>query len=72
MYTYRSVGKLIVAKERHEKYDEVSLRKMFHELSFLLTSSLGKGFSGSQLTYMRVFYLWFRHFPVVPAKNEVV
>lgn len=70
LYTYWYVGKLIVAKERHEKYDEISGRQMLYELSHQLTVCLGKGFSRSQLTYMRVFYLRFRHFQAIPAKKR--
>lgn len=70
LYTYWCVGKLIVATERHEKYDESSVRQMLLDLSQQLTTSLGKGFSRSQLTYMRVFYLRFRRFEAVPAKKR--
>ena len=70
LYTYWCVGKLIVAKERHEKYDEISVRQMLDELSQQLTICLGKGFSRSQLTYMRLFYLRFRHFQSLPAKKR--
>jgi predicted nuclease of restriction endonuclease-like (RecB) superfamily len=70
LYTYWCVGKLIVIKERHEKYDDISLRQMLQEISLQLTTALGKGFSRSQLTYMRVFYLRFRYFEAVPAKKR--
>lgn len=70
LYTYWCVGKLIVAKERYEKYDEVSVRQMLQELSQQLTIYLGKGFSRSQLTYMRLFYLRFRYLPPISVKKK--
>lgn len=59
LLTYWNVGKLIVDKEHSEKYDETSVRNMLLDISKELTRDLGKGFSRSQLTYMRLFYLRF-------------
>jgi predicted nuclease of restriction endonuclease-like (RecB) superfamily len=64
--TYWLVGKLLVEKERSERYDELSVRQMLVEVSKVLTRDLGKGFSRSQLTYMRLFYL---KFPVFVEKK---
>lgn len=59
LLTYWNVGKLIVDEEHSEKYDETSVRNMLLDISKELTRDLGKGFSRSQLTYMRLFYLRF-------------
>ena len=63
LYTYWNIGRLIVAKERDKQYDEPSVRQLLISLSKDLTIELGKGFSRSQLTYMRLFYLHFQTFP---------
>jgi hypothetical protein len=67
LYTYWQVGKLIHETELHEKLDDTSVRQMLIELSKELTRDLGKGFSRSQLTYMRLFYL---KFPVFNIQNN--
>ncbi len=59
LLTYWNVGRLIVAKEKQEKFDDISLREMFIDLSKELTRELGKGFSRSNLFAMRSFYLHF-------------
>jgi len=63
LYTYWNIGKLIVSKEQDKQYDESSVRQLLISLSKDLTRELGKGFSRSQLTYMRLFYLYFQTFP---------
>ncbi|MCW3117536.1 MAG: hypothetical protein JWM28_1618 [Chitinophagaceae bacterium] len=70
LLTYWNVGRLIVAKEHSEKYDETSVRNMLLDISKELTGDLGKGFSRSQLTYMRLFFL---RFPIFrsPGKTGV-
>ncbi len=60
LLTYWNVGKLIVDKEHSEQYDETSVRNMLLDISKELTRDLGKGFSRSQLTYMRLFFLRFQ------------
>ncbi|MDO8994078.1 YhcG family protein [Daejeonella sp.] len=70
LQTYWTVGKLIVQKEHSEKYDEVSVRQMLIDLSKDLTKELGKGFSRSQLTYMRLFYQRFKAFQTVSGKSR--
>ena len=59
LFTYWNVGRLIVQKENSEQYDETSVRNMLLAISKELTRDLGKGFSRSQLTYMRLFFLRF-------------
>ncbi len=59
LLTYWKVGRLIVDKESSEQYDETSVRNMLLDVSKELTRDLGKGFSRSQLTYMRLFFLRF-------------
>ncbi|MGL5889084.1 MAG: PDDEXK nuclease domain-containing protein [Bacteroidia bacterium] len=68
LYTYWATGKLIVEKEVEFEYDEQSVRDMLVDLSQILTYELGKGFSRSQLTYMRLFYLTFSQFGELPAR----
>lgn len=60
LLTYWNVGRLIVGKEYSEQYDETSIRNMLLDISKELTRDLGKGFSRSQLTYMRLFFLRFK------------
>lgn len=60
LLTYWNVGRLIVDKEHSEQYDETSVRNMLLDISKELTRDLGKGFSRSQLTYMRLFFLRFK------------
>lgn len=54
---YWNIGKLIHEKEKNLKVSEQSIRQLIIELSKELTLSLGKGFSRSNLTYMRLFYI---------------
>lgn len=54
---YWNIGKLIHEKEKNLKASEQSIRQLIIELSKELTFSLGKGFSRSNLTYMRLFYI---------------
>lgn len=65
LQTYWAVGRLIVKKEKAEKYDEGSLRQLFVGLSKELTIRLGKGFSRSNLFAMRNFHLRFTLPPTV-------
>jgi len=62
LYTYWNIGRLIVSKEQDKQYDELSVKQLLISLSKDLTRELGKGFSRSQLTYMRLFYLHFQTF----------
>ena len=62
LYTYWNIGKLIVSKEQDKQHDEFSVKQLLISLSKDLTRELGKGFSRSQLTYMRLFYLNFQTF----------
>lgn len=55
--TYWSIGKLIIEKENNSGSTEKSSRQLIIELSKELTVSIGKGFSRSNLTYMRLFYI---------------
>ncbi len=67
LYTYWQVGKLINEAEQRDKLNDTSVRQMLIDLSKELTIDLGKGFSRSQLTYMRLFYL---KFPVFTLTNN--
>lgn len=57
LITYWSIGKLIFEKENKPDSTEKSSRQLIIELSKELTISIGKGFSRSNLTYMRLFYI---------------
>lgn len=61
LFTYWHVGRLIVERETHDKNDEHSVREMMIVLSKELTRQLGKGFSRSNLVYMRLFYLRYKY-----------
>jgi predicted nuclease of restriction endonuclease-like (RecB) superfamily len=67
LVTYWTIGKLIVEKEKQSRFDDLSLRKMLIEISRELSRDLGKGFSRSQLVYMRLFYL---RFPGLTVSNQ--
>jgi len=67
LLTYWNVGRLIVQKENSQQYDETSVRNMLLAISKELTRDLGKGFSRSQLTYMRLFFL---RFPLFQASGK--
>lgn len=57
LITYWSIGKLIFEKENKPDSTEKSSRQLIIELSKELTISIGKGFSRSNLNYMRLFYI---------------
>ncbi len=59
LHTYWHAGRLITEKEKEEKYDETALRQMLPDVSKELSHHLGKGFSRSNLFYMRRFFLVF-------------
>lgn len=61
LFTYWHVGRLIVEKEIADNIDEQSARQLILELSKELTRQLGKGFSRSNLVYMRLFYLQYKY-----------
>lgn len=57
LFTYWHVGRLIIEKETIDNIDEHSSRQLIIELSQELTTHVGKGFSRSNLIYMRLFFL---------------
>lgn len=57
--TYWNIGKFIVALEEVEQLEDRSLRVLIADLSKQLKSEVGKGYSRSNLTYMRLFYQYF-------------
>jgi predicted nuclease of restriction endonuclease-like (RecB) superfamily len=59
LYTYWNIGQFIVALEQQEKYDDISTRQLLIDLSAILTTKIGSGFSRNQLTYMRLFHIRF-------------
>ena len=54
---YWQIGKLIVQTEQNARADEQSTRNLIIDLSKELSSHLGRGYSRSNLTYMRLFYI---------------
>lgn len=57
LLTYWEIGKLIVSRETKRNIDQKSSRALILELSKVLSIQIGKGFSRSNLTYMRLFFL---------------
>ncbi len=70
LLTYWNVGRLIVEKEGNEKYDEQGLRQMLLDISKELTRDLGKGFSRTNLFYMRSFFLSFAGIQTVSEQKN--
>ena len=54
---YWKIGEVIVAKEKQRSLDMTSSRKIILELSKILSKEIGKGYSRSNLFYMRSFYM---------------
>jgi len=59
LFTYWKVGRLIVNLEQKKSTDKTNMTTIILELSKLLTQSLGRGFSRSNMTYMRLFYIYY-------------
>ncbi len=57
LLTYWEIGKLISVKETENNIDVKSSRVLILELSKILRNEIGKGFSRSNLTYMRLLFL---------------
>ncbi|MEM9990965.1 MAG: DUF1016 N-terminal domain-containing protein [Bacteroidota bacterium] len=55
--TYWEVGRLIITRESENNIDQKSSRTLILELSKMLSAQIGKGFSRSNLTHMRLFYI---------------
>jgi len=68
LLTYWEIGKAIVEKEKTNNFDNRSSRQIILELSRLLSKELGKGFSRSNLFYMRNFYLSFPNVQTVSGQ----
>ena len=56
LFTYRNVGKIIVEHEQENKDRADYGKQTLKELSKELTKEFGKGFSVSNLQFMRRFY----------------
>lgn len=70
LFTYWHVGRLIVEKETTDNIDEQSSRQLIQELSKELSIQIGKGFSRSNLTYMRLFFLKYNGQTLSDQKNN--
>lgn len=57
LLTYWEIGRLIVDRETEKNIDQKSSRVLILELSKILTIQIGKGYSRSNLTYMRLFFV---------------
>lgn len=55
--TYWQIGKEIISTEQKNKVDEDTSRKIILKLSKILTNEIGRGFSRSNLFYMRKLYI---------------
>ena len=70
LLTYWNVGRLIVEKEGSDMYDERALRQMLLDISKELTRDLGKGFSRTNLFYMRSFFITFQGVQTVSEQGN--
>ncbi len=59
LLTYWEIGKKVIEKEQEKQIDSQSSRKLIAALSKQLTFHAGKGYNRSNLTYMRLFYLYY-------------
>ena len=66
--TYWNIGKYIVEFEQDGSAKAKYGEKLLVNLSKDLTTRLGKGFSKSNLFYMRLFYMRLQIFQTVPGK----
>ena len=60
LWVYWEIGKRIINLEEENNIDNQSSRLLINDLSKKLTIRLGKGYSRSNLTYMRLFYLSYK------------
>jgi predicted nuclease of restriction endonuclease-like (RecB) superfamily len=70
LFTYWHVGRLIVEQEVKDKNNEQSTREMMIVLSKELTREVGRGFSRSNLVYMRLFYLNYKFVRTVSGQVQ--
>jgi hypothetical protein len=59
VHTHWLIGKAIIEREQTDNMDEKTSRTLITELSKALTLEIGKGFSRSNLTYMRLLYIYY-------------
>ena len=82
---YWNIGRIIVNNERTSGLNDVSARSVILELSKVLSTELGKGFSRSNLFNMRSFYMnypdvqtvsgqlsWSHYVLYIPNKEELI
>ena len=67
--TYWQIGRHIVEYEQHGQAKSTYGSDMINELSTRLVAEFGKGFTPSNLRYMRQFYLYFPNHHAVRDKN---
>lgn len=60
LWVYWEIGKHIIQLETQNSIDNQSSRLLINSLSKKLTLQLGKGYSRSNLTYMRLFFLSYK------------
>lgn len=72
LLTYWNVGRLIVEKEIQDMTDDLSSREMMIVLSKELTREVGRGFSRSNLVYMRLFFLTYKFVQTTSGKFEQI
>ncbi|MFT3680683.1 MAG: PDDEXK nuclease domain-containing protein [Ferruginibacter sp.] len=61
VYTYFEIGRIIVQHEQKGKYRAEYAKKVMEQLSIQLTRDFGKGYSTSNLEYIRRFYSVYSH-----------
>lgn len=60
LLVYWEIGQRIIKIEEENNIDNKSSRILINDLSKRLTVQLGKGYSRSNLTYMRLFYIFYK------------
>ena len=68
VYVYWNVGKIIVSNENEYNNRMEYGKEVLKELSKELTKYLGKGYSYTNLTYMRWFYKTYPNYAAINAK----
>ncbi len=68
LVTYWNVGRIIVEDEQKSEFRAEYGKQVFKELSKRLTNDFGKGFSVSNLQYMKRFYLKYQKQQTVSVK----
>ena len=69
-YTYYEIGRRIVEEEQNGEGRAEYGKQLLENLSSILTNEFGKGFSLTNLTQMRKFYLVYSKRPILQTVSE--